>query len=80
MTAVNLVTCRVPEDPAPPPPFKRGDTSWCVRHSTSGALVCHHTDFFLFAIVLWIVAVSLDPHGDVAHGSLCDPMRGLYGD
>jgi hypothetical protein len=43
MTAVDLATCRMPEDPASP--VQVGDTSWRAWYSMSGGLVCHHTDF-----------------------------------
>jgi hypothetical protein len=50
MTVVELATCCVPEDPASPAPM--GDTSWCVRRSTSEDLLCLHIDSPLAAIVL----------------------------
>jgi hypothetical protein len=43
MTAVELVTCRVPEDPASTVPA--GDTSWRARCSMIEDSVFHHIDF-----------------------------------
>jgi hypothetical protein len=44
-TAAELATCHVPEDPASLVPVGGGGTSWRARRSTSGDLLCHHTDF-----------------------------------
>jgi hypothetical protein len=44
MTAVELATCRVAEDPTSPVPA--GDTSWLVRCSMSKDSGCPPTDFY----------------------------------
>jgi hypothetical protein len=44
MSMAELATYDVPEDPVSP--VQVGDTSWCPRHSMSGGLVCHHSNFF----------------------------------
>jgi hypothetical protein len=53
MTVVKLVTCRVPEDLASS--VQVGDTSLRARCSTSGGLVCHHTNFsaLCFSSMAW---------------------------
>jgi hypothetical protein len=78
MTMAKLATCRVPEDPASPTPA--GDTSWHARHSTSKDSVCITPISLLSAAVLQPGAASLAPLGDLTHGGLRDPVRGLYWD
>jgi hypothetical protein len=46
-----------------------------MRDVLLAAIWCAITPFSpLFAAVLWVRTASLDSLGDLAHGSLCDPV------
>jgi hypothetical protein len=79
MTAVELVTCRVPEDPTSPVQAE-GCIVPCTAFYRCGVWCAIRPVSPLFALVLWPGAVSLDPLGDLAHVGFCDPIRSLYGD
>jgi hypothetical protein len=80
MTVVELVTCRVPEDPTSPVQAGGGCIVPCTAFYRCGVWCAIRLVSLLFAIVLWPGAASLDPLGDLAHVGLCDPIRCLYGD
>jgi hypothetical protein len=70
MMVAELMTCRMPEDPASPVPVGgicRGMSGvlraviWCAIKPISP----------LFPIVLCLGIASLDPLGDLAHGGFC---------
>jgi hypothetical protein len=80
MTAVELATCHVPEDPASLVPVGGG-----VRRGVHGVLragiCCAITPISpLVVAVLWLGTSALDPLEDFAYGGLCDLVRDLYGD
>jgi hypothetical protein len=74
MTVAELAACHVPEDSAPP--FHSG---WGICRGMRGIqrarIWCSSTLIsLLFAIVLRLRTVSLDPLRDLTHGGLCDLM------
>jgi hypothetical protein len=73
MTAAELVTYRVPEDPASLI-LTGGYVVACTAfYERRFCVPSHH---FLRSL-LQLYGLEL---GDLTHGSFCDPVRGLYGD
>jgi hypothetical protein len=78
MTAAELATYRVPDDPASPP--WQWDMSWHAQRSMNEDL-CAITLISLFpTAVLQLGAASPDSFGDPAYCGLRDPVRDLHGD
>jgi hypothetical protein len=71
MMAVEVATCRVPEDPSSS--MSLGGVHRGLSNVLRAGVRCAITLIsLLFAAVLWPGAASLDPLEDLAHSVLCD--------
>jgi hypothetical protein len=74
MTSVELVTCRVLEDPSSPVSGGGGIHRGLCGILQAGVRRAITPISPLFAAVLWPGAASFDPLGDLAYSGLCDPV------
>jgi hypothetical protein len=79
MTTAELITCRVPEDPASPVPVG-GYIVACMTFYERGIGVPSHR-FLRSLLQFYIFELQhLTPSGILHMVAFCDPVRGLYGD